>query len=169
MAGLRVVSSFPPWRSIGRGTVVRFRSSSGYNRTGIVVKVLPFSVDNIEHHEEQYAEVIFPSARPGGSISVGRTHRPFCTSYTLRVSYLEPVGEVKRMPRCKDGYWVLPSARKHRVRETEVGKAIESLQNSLGDPVFEMHRGFETKSKLVRLDQKVAGLARGPRRKKGRY
>ena len=75
-----------------------------------------------------------------------------CRAIPISISRLEPIGQVKRMPKCVKGRWVLPSSRILAHRVSDVTKQIKNLSD--GTPA----------SKMVRLDYKLENMTTGPRR-----
>lgn len=169
-------------RPIGRGTVVRLLASRAHSMVGvigIVERVFRARVDTADH----VASVIFPSptgkaialrgrdSSHGGKIIDPSTGKTKCTQYAISVRYLEPIGEVKRVPECgPGGHWVRPSNRKHRVRDAEIGREVDALRRELalhplGEDWEHSRRRAQIANRLVILDRKLERLPVGLRRK----
>lgn len=167
-------------REIGRGTIVRWHYSDEtageHAPVGIVEKLIEAGHSRFSVRR---ASVIFQPARFGGLRGTAAPKDPWgrCTRRACLLDQLEPIGEAKRVPKCRDtrqpagyvgdGYWVRPGNRKHRVRENEIGRQIRQWQNLVegrryleNDPISR-----EYESRLVRLDRKLERLPTGPRRK----
>lgn len=159
--GRRVTVTSPiNGREIGRGTIVRITGAwwpASRHLDGAVGIVDRLERDR--HGDDHIVSVLFPS-HDGYTIRHGRGAE-HCVIAALGMGLLEPIGEVKRMPKCDEKHrWVRPSNRKHRVRDAEIGRRIRSLQGALGGD-----RDDEIHARLVVLDRKLERLPVGPRRK----
>lgn len=152
-------------REIGRGTVVRWLPAA-YRRADSEPGASIRRVIGEGDRTRAVGIVERLTLNGGARVLFGRQR---CVRLHLSLHELEPIGEVKRMPKCGvgEGHWLRPSNRSHRSRETEIGRLVRQLQGALNLSAT-MGPGphdEEIRRRLVNLDRKLERLPIGPRRK----